>query len=170
MQKVLRRSLLSRNQSLRRQRKDAKKALQETRVEIWRNQYMLNQDLNQEVVSERRHRREDFALGPLAPRRDVGNGRATFGTRQPQHTNATKVEAPKRVPYINFAEGDRVAIVRGREKGKIGKVLDVDEESETLKVQGVNQVSGNPGLLSSLAALNADLIAHRSTSDYLHSR
>lgn len=54
------------------------------------------------------------------------------------------MEKTKRAEYLNFASGDRVCVVRGREKGKIGRVENVDEESQSLTVEGVNQVRLGP--------------------------
>ena len=140
MQKVLRRSILARNQALRRQRRSEKQALEQTRHEIYQQKSIQDRDLVAEIRNERRHRREDWSLGPLAPKRDVGQNRDAFGTRSVQHSQAVQVEKPKRAKYLNFASGDRVCVVRGREKGKIGRVENLDEESQTLVVEGVNQV------------------------------
>ncbi|KKY28623.1 putative kow motif domain protein [Phaeomoniella chlamydospora] len=101
---------------------------------------MLQDDYFEEIRNERRARREDWILGPLAPKRDVGENRGAYGTRPMHHGQMPEVIKSQRVKYINFAVGDRVCVLRGRDTGKIGKVEKVEEESQTLRVQGVNRV------------------------------
>jgi large subunit ribosomal protein L24 len=42
--------------------------------------------------------------------------------------------------YINIAAGDRVCIMKGRDKGKIGEVIKVDPNNETVMVKDLNMV------------------------------
>ena len=81
-------------------------------------------------------------LGPLAPKRDVGNAKDTYGTLSPRRFRG--VEKPKgQYKEWGIVEGDRVVIVQDghREQGKIGTVREVRKEAEECTVQGLNQVS-----------------------------
>lgn len=47
----------------------------------------------------------------------------------------------EREKYFNFAVKDRVVVVKGRERGKIGEVRVVDIERQTVQLADVNMVS-----------------------------
>lgn len=92
-------------------------------------------------------RKEDWELGPLAPRRDVGNAKDTYGTvpstqvdLRPSSEEREKGIALFGGKYCSIRSGDRVVVLAGRDKGKIGKVLDVMPEEGGVKIQGVNMV------------------------------
>jgi large subunit ribosomal protein L24 len=145
MQKVLRRSLLARNQSLRKIRRNDKKELKREVKEFHRDRIMRDKALRSYVKAERSARREDWLLGPLAPQRDVGDQKGIYGTMSPMAIRQPKVPERQREEYINFAIGDRVVIVRGRSKGKIAAIRTIDEETMTVGLEGMNTVRANPG-------------------------
>ncbi|KAF4548033.1 Hypothetical protein D9617_32g091530 [Elsinoe fawcettii] len=89
--------------------------------------------------TERRVRKEEWEYGPrLAPRRDIGKKRTTLGTFNRDIDYPAIVPKPWRKPAL-FAVGDRVAIMKGVDKGKIGKVRKCDEERQLVEVEGLNQ-------------------------------
>ena len=141
MQKVLRRSLLARNQALRKSRVTDKKALQKEEREYRRDVVMRDKALRGDVKAERTARREDWFLGPLAPQRDVGDQKGVYGTLSPMAIHRAKVPERHRDKYINFAVGDRVAVVRGRARGKIAEIRTVDTEAMTVVLEGINTAS-----------------------------
>jgi len=157
-------------------RKNLLKQAQEKKVACakkeW-NQYhqqkqVLDAKTRQYVKEERANRREDWILGPLAPNRNVGTSKGTFGTVDVELLQTPMVptqvqEGPKRLGYDasdyegkhkrkaftgrtvvgNVVAGDRVVVVRGPERirGKIGSVLTVDHDREELRIDNINVVS-----------------------------
>lgn len=140
MEKVLRRAALASNQAKRK----AKVVLEKDRRNKLRGdlkeKFAYNRSLLDEAIEERKNRREDWLKGPLAPRRNIGERDILYGTISTNRLRLPKVPESKRVKYVTLAPGDRVCMVRGRDKGKIGKVLQVDEESQSVTVEGVNMV------------------------------
>ncbi|KAL8786086.1 MAG: hypothetical protein Q9195_008362 [Heterodermia aff. obscurata] len=82
-------------------------------------------------------RREDWQLGPIAPRRDAGEKKDTYGTADLYFRQG--------VPKLKWRDwgiraGDRVAVVepKHRERGKIGTVRQVRKYKEDVIVEGLN--------------------------------
>jgi len=148
MQKVIRRTLLAEQQFARRQA--AKKLIERRDLEKGaRNQkaYSRKEETDQ-IIQARRARREDYDLGPLAPRRDVGDLKdkyGTIGTHRMQGPELEKEELEKRLAsvggqHLNIVEGDRVVLLEGRDRGKIGKIKAVDKKRAECTVEGLNMV------------------------------
>ncbi|EEP77079.1 conserved hypothetical protein [Uncinocarpus reesii 1704] len=138
MQKVIRRSVLATNQAKRKARIEASKNRHEELQSILREKTALQRSLLDEALEERRNRRDDWMRGPLAPKRDVGKRSGLYGTISTTRLRMPKILPEARTKYITIAAGDRVCLVRGADKGKIGKVLNVDSETETVAVEGIN--------------------------------
>ncbi|KAI9676774.1 MAG: hypothetical protein M1829_002869 [Trizodia sp. TS-e1964] len=135
MQKLLRRTALVKAQAQRKLIiKRKKNASDRARSRAADEQYYqrLQQD---DIKLARVTRKEDWELGPLAPRRDIGDKRDTYGTMDTSRLMAGKKQAYKKFPTI--VKGDRVVIVEGRDKGKIGVVM---ENKGRLTVEGLNMV------------------------------
>jgi large subunit ribosomal protein L24 len=143
MQKVVRRAALARKQS---QRK-AKLASEKERHELWKARFnektQFNRSLLDETKAERLTRREDWMRGPLAPKRDSGTRLGTYGTIPAQRMHLPKVFEEEKRKFINIIPEDRVCLMKGKDKGKIGKVTAVDEESLSVTVEGLNTVSSS---------------------------
>jgi len=100
------------------------------------------------IRTARKVQREDWELGPLAPRRDVGDLKERYGAfpghRLDGYELLGKPEKERRLaPWggkITLKMGDRVAIMSGRDKGRIGKVLEVDAQKLEATVEGLNMV------------------------------
>lgn len=80
-------------------------------------------------------------MGPLAPRRDVGTSKETYGTVSVRQMRAVAKEKGEQKEWC-IREGDRVVIVaaKHREAGKIGVVKEVRAEAEECTVEGLNLV------------------------------
>ncbi|KAI4104145.1 MAG: hypothetical protein LQ339_003998 [Xanthoria mediterranea] len=142
MQKLLKRTSQVHKQAARRQRIVKSKNASDTR-RLQQNQLKLHNAARREVfVSARQAQREDWHLGPLAPRRDVGDKAETYGT-VPLRLMESVEKMDGKWKKWGIREGDRVCVVgkKERDKGKIGVVKEVTERAETCKVIGINTIS-----------------------------
>ncbi|KAI9866910.1 MAG: hypothetical protein M1830_005879, partial [Pleopsidium flavum] len=96
--------------------------------------------INQTLKDARITRREDWQLGPLAPKRDVGAQKDTYGTGNSRLMRGLELPESERTKEWPVAEGDRVVLMEGRDKGKIGVVKTTKKETEELTVEGLNMV------------------------------
>jgi large subunit ribosomal protein L24 len=155
MLKVLSRTASARRQAAR------KLALQEKklkRMEV--NARMMEKHQHEKVARDsvkaaRNQMEEDWKLGPLAPRRDVGSAKDEYGameqamTMQPSplpvrlawQKAMAKRQASGQGWFGNkFFVNDRAVIIRGRDKGKIGVVTDVDWQKQMVTMENMNTV------------------------------
>jgi len=107
----------------------------------------MRQNVNRRMVkkivkNEQLNRKEDWKLGPrLAPRRDVGEAAEKYATidqallHPPEKT--TKEQKGFR---SHLTQEDRVVILEGRDKGKIGIVSDVNVRAQSVKIRNMNLV------------------------------
>jgi large subunit ribosomal protein L24 len=151
MQKVVRRAALARNQTQRKTKRLAEK----DRHDEWKQSFLertrFNRSLIDETKEERLNRRDDWMRGPLAPRRDAGQRMAAFGTVPTSRLNPPKIPVENRRKFINIVVGDRVCLMKGRDKGRIGKVKTVNAETECVEIEGLNIVSSySPSKLSGI--------------------
>lgn len=140
MQRVIRRTALARNQAQRKAIRAAKAEQRDELNDALRQRFAYNRMELDNIRAERERRREDWMRGPLAPKRDSGPEGKSFGALSPQMLNPPKIAKHLRRRYINIAAGDRVCVMKGREKGKINEVVRVDSENETVVVKDVNMV------------------------------
>jgi large subunit ribosomal protein L24 len=165
MQRILRINVRSRNQALKAQRKAIKKAEKKDWADYDERRLMNEQERNKLIKAEKKARHEDWLLGPLAPKRDVGlkqkvygtvNGALTVGPVFPR--SARKGPKSRGWDLVggegrqkewkgfgnegNIVEGDRVVVVKGRPDvmGQIGTVKEVKMDSKEVFVEGLNQV------------------------------
>ena len=105
-------------------------------------QQQINAEVRSRIMAARTARREDWLMGPLAPRRDVGNSKETYGTVSPKQLRAPAKEKGQWKEWC-IREGDRVVILapKHRDRGKIGRVKSVREVAEECVVEGLNMVS-----------------------------
>ncbi|KAL8831687.1 MAG: hypothetical protein Q9170_005183 [Blastenia crenularia] len=142
MQKLLKRTSQVQKQAARRKSVANSKNASDTRKLLRFQEKVHNRERRNLYVSARQARKEDWALGPLAPRRDVGDKAETYGT--------VSIRLIDKIDKMNgewkrygIREGDRVCVVGEgeRDRWKIGVVRDVKEKAETCKVQGINLVN-----------------------------
>ncbi|KAK2749640.1 hypothetical protein FQN57_005862 [Myotisia sp. PD_48] len=138
MDKVIHRAALASRQAKRKARiiaSEDRYALARANI---RERIAMQRAILDEAIQERKNRREDWVKGPLAPKRDVGEREGVYGTISTNRMRLPKLPPAKKVKYVLFAPGDRVCVVKGREKGKISKILSIDEDSGSVTVEGVN--------------------------------
>ena len=76
----------------------------------------------------------------MAPRRNVGAETETYGAVDSRRLRGPEKPKTERLKIWNFVEGDRVVIIEGRDKGKIGTIKKVHKQSEEVEVEGLNMV------------------------------
>ncbi|KAI0472444.1 hypothetical protein F4859DRAFT_515289 [Xylaria cf. heliscus] len=92
---------------------------------------------------------DDWAMGTLSPRSDVGDYHDALGSIRTTRygTNATLTLAQRNarcewagnITYLNLAEGDRVVLLDGPDKGRIGNVSGIDLTTAELTVRDLNK-------------------------------
>ncbi|KAL8711570.1 MAG: hypothetical protein Q9220_003980 [cf. Caloplaca sp. 1 TL-2023] len=123
MQKLLKRTAQVHRQVARRKRAVRSKNDSDTRKLLRQQQGFYAQNRRDVLVSARNAYKEDWLLGPLAPRRDVGDKAETHGTVPLRMVERVEKMDGKWKKW-GIVEGDRVCIVgKGeRDKGKIGVI------------------------------------------------
>ena len=124
-----------------RQKKRRREELE--RGEAWErrvNRDRLVRSTNENIRTARKNRQEDWATGALAPRRDVGDKAETYGALTIYDIHLPDKSPQDRPKFIPFADGDRVVITKGKERGKIGYVQNINEEKDTVQVKDMNVV------------------------------
>lgn len=147
MQAVIRRTVLAERQAARRLVKRRTKNQHEEMKTRREHERFAQQHLTGSIKNARSARREDYDLGPLAPRRDVGLKKETYGTIHSNQLHGQKLTMEERMEvnpsggrYANIVAGDRVVLLEGKDKGRIGKVQSFDGEKQQVTVEGMNMV------------------------------
>lgn len=138
MEKVLRRAKYAERQATKKLQK-RKTYLENT--EAWQrkqNTQRMKRVFTQNIVDARKNRREDWQLGALAPRRDVGEKANTYGSLSIYDFHLPELAAEEKLKFYPISEGDRVVVIKGREKGKIGEVSDVLRDRNGVRVNDIN--------------------------------
>lgn len=138
MQKVIQRSQQAKRQADRRFKKMLEHA---EKGEAWSraNEARRLRKFNHGLIKDARAaRKEDWARGALAPRRDVGDLAEKYGSVDIFHMNFAEKQEAKKLEWHHIVEGDRVVVIRGRDKGKIAEVEDLDKSRDAVKVKGLN--------------------------------
>ncbi|KXT06792.1 hypothetical protein AC578_7203 [Pseudocercospora eumusae] len=140
MQRVIQRS--KRAERLANKAKKAKRE-QVARSQAWeRNQtrVRLIRANTKALQQDRKNRREDWEAGALAPRRDVGELQTTYGALSIYHIHLPERDPEDRPKWAPIQKGDRVVVLQGRDRGKIGEVKAYNAEQTAVQVTGLNTV------------------------------
>ncbi|KAL8684098.1 MAG: hypothetical protein Q9224_006617 [Gallowayella concinna] len=142
MQKLLKRTSQVERQAARRQRVYRGKNASDTRKLLQQQLKAANIARREVFVSARQAQREDWHLGPLAPRRDVGAKAETYGAVPVRMVEAVEKLDGKWKKW-GIRQGDRVCVVgaKERDRNKIGVVKEVTEKAESCKIKGINMIS-----------------------------
>ncbi|GAB1731250.1 hypothetical protein NU195Hw_g4221t1 [Hortaea werneckii] len=111
--------------------------------ESWSRSQTLNRmqrSANANIRNARRARQEDWERGPLAPRRDVGDKKATYGAMSMYDFQLPELDPANRPKWMHISVGDRVVVVNGRHRGRISTVEDVEKSNGSVRVKGLNVV------------------------------
>ncbi|KAG5965445.1 hypothetical protein E4U57_002389 [Claviceps arundinis] len=153
MQKLLKRAHQAQRMAVR--RSDVKKEGEEIgkRIRTRRSLREAVEHARQNVLDARKARKEDWELGPIAPKRDLGFN--SYGVvSAPMRLdwdndgiNRVRPEileqrcawagGPKR---LNLAPGDRVVLLDGPDRGKIDRIKEVKEATGTILLEKYHKV------------------------------
>lgn len=149
MQKVIRRTLLAEKQAARQlARRQRRNELDEFYQRRDRTQQWGAENLRR-IKENREVRREDWELGELAPKRNVGSQAETYGSIGAQFSQEPVARRKEILEildiwggkkHLNITAGDRVVVISGPDKGKIGKVNRVDKQRAEVECDGLNMV------------------------------
>ncbi|KAI0205479.1 KOW domain-containing protein [Astrocystis sublimbata] len=109
----------------------------------------LRKTVKTEIESAKQAIKNDWAMGALSPRRDVGERHDTIGSISRQRVSQSKqltlaqLNARCRwaggATYLNLAVHDRVVLLDGPDKGRIGNILEINHESAEVTVKDLNK-------------------------------
>ncbi|KAB8303149.1 hypothetical protein EYC80_004598 [Monilinia laxa] len=149
MQKVIRRTILAEKQAARRlAKRQRKNELDEFALRQDRMKQTGTENLRR-IKENRLVRREDWELKELAPKRDVGSQVDTYGSIKAQFIEQPEMRRQDVLKildlwggkkHLNIREGDRVVVVEGRDKGKIGQVQKIDKQRAEVTCEGLNLI------------------------------
>jgi large subunit ribosomal protein L24 len=153
MQKILRRVATAERVATKRQKA---KDLKSYKNEKWERKGQFLQQLSAvrgELRDTKKALKDDWALGPLAPRHDVAEWHGAFGAiGEFRYSSPGKLNLAARnarcqwaggAHHLCLAVGDRVVLLDGPDKGRIGEIADIDEDSAELTVEGLNKVGSS---------------------------
>lgn len=147
MQKLLRRTAQAEKQAARRKAKRNDTLKRAAQNQEFRKRMGGVRDANLALNAARARRREDWEMGPLAPQRDtpirskdgsywgsLSLGRSLGELSDKQLELACKWAGGKK--YLCVKPGDKVAIMQGPDKGKIGTVKSIEEQDGSATLEG----------------------------------
>ena len=153
MEKIFKRARQAERHVLRRVKQAEHRERIRTRDHVKSELKQASQEHRKNIALARKVRQEQWEMGQLAPKRQLGvNG---YGLLEAQsHFNPTlggmytpRREVPARrcawaggVKRLNLAVGDRVVIMEGVNKGKIDQITDIDTVAGTVTLQNVHKV------------------------------
>ncbi|KAK2591735.1 hypothetical protein QQS21_010556 [Conoideocrella luteorostrata] len=148
MQKLVKRAAQAQRQATRRAQQRMEQENIDNRI---RNRQALRSavsEVRQNLKDARQARKEDWEMGPLAPKRDLGfNNYGAFkeSVRQDWTNYGLHQARPQLVEkrcawaggvrQLNLAPQDRVVILDGPDKGKIDRIKDVQAENGTVTLE-----------------------------------
>ncbi|CAG7928228.1 unnamed protein product [Penicillium olsonii] len=138
MQRVIQRTTSARKQALKRSIKAQERQELLDRIQIKRARKDFGAALSSQFQEARKNRWEDWEKGPLAPMRDSGLDRTTYGGLEGSVLHPPRLPKHEQRRHVLFAEGDRVCVVRGQDQGKINVITQVNRESETVLIKDIN--------------------------------
>ncbi|KAJ5834358.1 hypothetical protein N7447_000384 [Penicillium robsamsonii] len=138
MQRVIQRTASARKQALRKTTKAHERQELLDRVGVRRARKDFGGALSTQFQAARKNRWEDWEKGPLAPMRDSGLSRTTYGGQDASILHPPRLPKHEQRRHVLFAEGDRVCVIRGRDQGKINVIQQINRDSETVLIKGIN--------------------------------
>ncbi|KAI1825684.1 hypothetical protein F4861DRAFT_161293 [Xylaria intraflava] len=152
MQKILRRVATAERVVAKRQKiKNLKYRRATQKTETQQSIQHVSQAL-EEVERAKQAIRDDWAMGPLSPRKDVGEWEGAHGaigdtrfsnpvTRISLAARNARCQWAGGAYYLNLAVGDRVVLLDGPDKGRIGTISDLIHDRAEVVVKDLNKTN-----------------------------
>ncbi|KAF1983095.1 hypothetical protein K402DRAFT_466332 [Aulographum hederae CBS 113979] len=140
MQKILRHSGLARRQAARKAKKlEEKENHLDTRRWL-KEEVAVRRAATQNMKVQRLAQREDWYLGPLAPKRLNEHTIEKYATVDlPMLQTPELPKHYKLQPFQPLHAGERVVILEGNDKGRIGTIMNIDEKTDRIRIKGMNK-------------------------------
>ncbi|KAF4121960.1 large subunit ribosomal protein L24 [Geosmithia morbida] len=153
MEKLVKRTVQAQRQAGRRAHQSIRRHRNTQRWEMVRMLKSTNNEIRQNLSDARKARYEDWVMGPLAPKRDLGYnvyGTITEPTRLTHesgsgvhsirpHVVAKRCEWAGSPHQLNLAVGDRIVILEGRDRGKLDRIESINSELGTVTLMENNK-------------------------------
>ncbi|OTA53477.1 hypothetical protein K449DRAFT_417343 [Hypoxylon sp. EC38] len=149
MQKILRRVATAERVAAKRAKTKDLKWFKKNKKETSEQQRQQLEMVKDEFSAAKQAIKDDWELGPLSPRRDVGNWAGAKGAiseaRYAVYGHITLAMRNRRCQWaggaynLNLATGDRVVLIDGPDKGRIGKIVQIDHDKAEVVVEGLNK-------------------------------
>lgn len=178
-EKLTKRVQLVRRNKIRRSIRRKESELKEKKWDQRRQLTAQSRALARQFLAARDARNQDWELGPMAPRRDVGEKAQSFGTIDGQQAHVLKrienMDTKWRERFLTpeqqmkkhgwveldpremagdrdkkltcwekrgnyFVKGDKAVVMRGSNTGKIGEIMEVDQDADMVRVKELNKV------------------------------
>lgn len=153
MQKLAKRSAQAQRQASRQLQRSQRTAQARQRGETRDRLRAANAEIRQNIRDARVAQREDWELGPLAPKRDLGfnnYGLLKEPPRMDWNLQGRRLMHPKMLEQrcawaggskqLNLAPQDRVVILEGPDKGKVDRIRAIDMGTGSVTLEKYNQV------------------------------
>ncbi|KAI0806467.1 hypothetical protein GGR55DRAFT_652771 [Xylaria sp. FL0064] len=149
MQKILRRVATAERVAAKRKKARDLQFYKKDKKEVNQQRTFQVNQARDEVKAAKQAIRDDWAMGPLAPRTDVGewhdalgairDTRMSSGTTIPLTLRNARCQWAGGAYYLNLAVGDRVVLLDGPDKGRIGQIQNINHESAEATIKDLNK-------------------------------
>ncbi|KAI1745354.1 hypothetical protein F4680DRAFT_401966 [Xylaria scruposa] len=149
MQKIARRVATAERVAAKRQKAKTTRFRRHENREVFRHSSDQTTAAANEVRIAKQAIRDDWAMGTLSPRLDVGKFHDAHGSiSQVRYPGTMSMSLAKRnarcqwaggAYYLNLAVGDRVVLLDGPDKGRIGKISDITHAKAEVTVKDLNK-------------------------------
>ncbi|KAI0852098.1 hypothetical protein F5Y00DRAFT_251486 [Daldinia vernicosa] len=151
MQKILRRVATAERVVAKRTKTKDLKWFKKQKKETSRDQQHQLMMVREELNAAKQAVKDDWELGPLAPRRDVGEWAGAKGAiheaRYAAYGKVTLAMRNRRCQWaggaynLNITVGDRVVLIDGPDKGRIGKIKSIDYDKAEVVIDELNKTN-----------------------------
>ncbi|KAF3070999.1 putative kow motif containing protein [Daldinia childiae] len=149
MQKILRRVATAERVVAKRTKTKDLKWFKKQKKETFRDQQQQLGMVRENLNDAKQAIKDDWELGPLAPRRDVGEWAGAKGaiheSRYAAYGKVTLAMRNRRCQWaggayhLNITVGDRIVLIDGPDKGRIGKIKSIDYDKAEVVIDELNK-------------------------------
>ncbi|KAI8956012.1 KOW domain-containing protein [Xylaria longipes] len=151
MQKIARRVATAERVAVKRQKAKSKTIYKYNKKEEKQQVVHARAAARKDLERAKQAIRDDWARGPLSPRLDVDEFHNAHGSiSQSRFSPSTTLSFFERnarcqwaggAAYLNLAVGDRVVLLEGPDKGRVGKIADINLDKAEVTVSEMNKAN-----------------------------